>query len=204
MRVFASVPLLLGALGFSSLGALARPSTVVHSEPLCLEQDTPQHGKRKFRKCMSSIGSDTSVAGSSFSSSPHEPLAEKPLDLVSVNSADIVTARLEFTAVDYEAKSIACGSSFPACCIYNPPFYTCIDPMLSLYAVYYILTFPNTVLAGRDLSKDGLRRLCAATGIGGHQTHLCCCDDSLLGVSHYQYQLLSDITNDIQHNCSPA
>ena len=144
MKVFASVPLLLGALVFSFLGALARPSMVVHSEPLCLEQDIPQHGKRKFKKCMLSIGSDTSVAGSSFSSSPHEPLAKKTLDLTSIDSADMATARLEFTAVDYKAKSIACGSSFPACCIYNPPFYTCIDRMLFLYPVYYMLIYFDT------------------------------------------------------------
>ncbi|KAG6989817.1 hypothetical protein G7Y79_00063g093680 [Physcia stellaris] len=87
VRVFASVPL-HGALVLSFLEALARPPMVVRSEPLCLEQDTPQHDK----------------AGSSFSLSPHEPLAEKPLDLVSIDSADIVTSRLEFTAVDYKAK----------------------------------------------------------------------------------------------------
>ena len=129
MRVFASIPLLLGAFVLSFLEALARPPLVVRSEPLCLEQDTPQHDKGKLKKCILSIRSDTSVAGSSFSLSPHEPLAEKPLDLVSIDSADIVTSRLEFTAVDYKAKSIACGSSSPACCIYNPPFYTCIDRM---------------------------------------------------------------------------
>ena len=139
MKVFASVPFLLGALGLSFLGAFARPPTVIHSDRLCLEQDTPQHGKRKFEKCIVSTGSDTSVAGSSFVSTPHEPLVEKPLDFVSIGSADIGTAQPGFTAVDFEAKSKSCGSLLQACCIYNAPFWTCLNGMLFLYPNHHIL-----------------------------------------------------------------
>ena len=77
-----------------------------------------------------------SAAGSSFVSSPHEPLAEKPLDLTSSDSADFVNARLESTALDYKTQWIACGEFTPACCIPHFLQQKCFYRMLFLYPIH--------------------------------------------------------------------
>ena len=129
MRVSASVSLLFEALASSFLEAFARSFTTVHSEFLCLKQNTSQHDKRKFKKCMLSIGFDTFVAELSLFFA-HEFLSEKFLDLMFVDFASIVNARFEFTTMNYKAKFIVCDSFSSTCCIYNAFFYTCIDRML--------------------------------------------------------------------------
>lgn len=182
MRFFASVPLLLGAPFF---GALARPP-VVDFEPVCLDQDTPQHDKRKFKKCI--YQSDlTRLAILSLFSPPHEPLAENPLKPVLIDSAD------EFTA----ASSKACSDRDAKCCYTSAFKPYCATRMLILYSVYYILTYSNTFLAPFDFEKNNMRRFCERhTTAKGQKYYLYCCGYSLAGiVSHYQYRMSLDITN---------
>lgn len=172
------VPFLLGA---TFLGALARPSTIVHvqSEPSLLEQDITPCEKRKFNKLDFQQSNLTRLAGSIFSS-PYEPV------IIAENS-DIVTTRLEFTGSDY-APSFCGNTQFrPLCCYVHFITPHCFDRMLILYSGYCILEYSHILLAKRpDLnkSKEGLTRLCKATTLDGHHTELQCCGGPL-NVNHY-------------------
>lgn len=87
------------------------------------------------------------VEPSSFSSSQAR-LAENPLDSVFIDSPNVVTARVEFTAADYESESQACGRSTPYCCYEDFLSPRCFNRKLILYPVYHMLIYSKIFLAG--------------------------------------------------------